>query len=230
MMMTYWNEFFFGVFPYIAGTVFLLGSLVRYDKSQYTWRTGSSQLLSNTRSFRIGNYLFHIGIILLFFGHLFGLLTPPAVYHALGISTSAKQLMAVVAGGFFGLVCLAGLVTLVYRRTTDPRVRRTGSKMDMFILYLLLAQLLTGLFTITVSVGHLDGAVMLQITTWAQKLVTFQPDAADSILNIPWPYRLHMFLGMVMFFIFPFTRLVHIWSVPYGYIGRAYQIVRRRAV
>ena len=228
--MTYLNEFFFGVFPYIAGTVFLLGSLVRYDKSQYTWRTGSSQLLSNTRSFRIANYLFHIGIILLFFGHLFGLLTPPAVYHALGISTPAKQTLAIVAGGIFGIVCLAGIVVLVYRRTTDPRVRRTGSKMDMVILYLLFAQLLTGLFTITVSSQHLDGEVMLQITAWAQSLVTFQPDAADTILHIHWIYKTHMFLGMVMFLIFPFTRLVHIWSVPYGYIGRAYQIVRRRAI
>ena len=228
-MMIYLNEFFFGVFPYIAGTVFLLGSLVRYDKSQYTWRTGSSQLLSNTPSFRIANYLFHIGIILLFFGHFFGLLTPPAVYHALGLSTSAKQIMAVVAGGFFGLVCLAGIVILVHRRTTDPRVRRTGSKMDMFILYLLFAQLLTGLFTITVSSQHLDGAVMLQIPAWAQSLVTFQPDAADTILELHWAYKTHMFLGMIMFLIFPFTRLVHIWSVPYGYIGRAYQIVRRRA-
>jgi len=229
-MMVYLNEFFFGVFPYIAGTVFLLGSLVRYDKSQYTWRTGSSQLLSNTRTFRIGNYLFHIGIILLFFGHFFGLLTPTAVYHALGLSTSAKQIMAMVLGGIFGIVCLVGIVILVYRRTVDPRVRRTGSKMDMFILYLLFAQLLTGLFTITVSMHHTDGSVMLQITAWAQSLVTFQPDAADTILNIPWPYKIHMFLGMIMFLIFPFTRLVHIWSVPYGYIGRAYQIVRRRAI
>lgn len=228
-MTVYLNEFFFGVFPYIAGTVFLLGSLVRYDKSQYTWRAGSSQLLSNTKTFRIGNYLFHIGIILLFFGHFFGLLTPSSVYHALGLSTSAKQIMAMVLGGFFGLVCLAGILILVYRRTVDPRVRRTGSKMDMFILYLLFAQLLTGLFTITVSMHHTDGAVMLQITAWAQSLVTFQPDAADTILNIPWPYKIHMFLGMIMFLIFPFTRLVHIWSVPYGYIGRAYQIVRRRA-
>lgn len=227
--MIYLNELIFGVFPYIAGTVFLLGSLVRYDKSQYTWRTGSSQLLSNTLAFRIGNYLFHIGIICLFFGHFFGLLTPPAVYHALGLSTATKQLMAVVGGGLFGLICLAGIVILVYRRTTDPRVRRTGSKMDMFILYLLFAQLLTGLFTITVSTSHLDGSVMLQITAWAQSLVTFQPDAADTILNIHWAYKTHMFLGMLMFFIFPFTRLVHIWSVPYGYIGRAYQIVRRRA-
>ena len=229
-MTVYLNEFFFGVFPYIAGTVFLLGSLVRYDKSQYTWRTGSSQLLSNTKSFRVGNYLFHIGIILLFFGHFFGLLTPPEVYHKLGLETSTKQILAMVLGGIFGLVCLAGILILVYRRTTDARVRRTGSKMDMFILYLLFAQLLTGLYTITVSMHHTDGSVMLQITAWAQSLVTFQPDAADTILDIPWPYKTHMFLGMVMFLIFPFTRLVHIWSVPYGYIGRAYQIVRRRAI
>ncbi len=228
--MTYINELLFGVFPYIAGAVFLFGSLVRYDKSQYTWRTGSSQMLSNDRKFIIGNYLFHIGIIALFFGHFFGLLTPTAVYTSLGMSTSTKQLVAIVAGGIFGLICLVGIAILAYRRTTDPRVRRTGSRMDMFILYLLFAQLLTGLLTIPVSTGHMDGEVMLQITAWAQSLVTFRPDAASHILDIHWIYKLHMFLGMVMFLIFPFTRLVHIWSVPYGYIGRAYQIVRKRPV
>lgn len=228
--MEYLNELAFGVFPYIAGTVFLLGSLVRFDKSQYTWRTGSSQLLSNTPAFRIGNVLFHVGIILLFFGHFFGLLTPTAVYQAFGMSTSLKQTLAVVAGGIFGLVCLVGIAILVHRRTTDPRVRRTGSRMDMFILYLLLAQLLTGLATIFVTIDHLDGEVMLLITAWAQSLVTFQPNAADTIQNIHWIYKTHMFLGMIMFLIFPFTRLVHIWSVPYGYVFRAYQVVRRRAV
>lgn len=228
--MTYINELLFGVFPYIAGAVFLLGSLVRYDKSQYTWRTGSSQMLSNDRKFIIGNNLFHIGIIALFFGHFFGLLTPTAIYTGLGMSTGTKQLVAIVAGGIFGLVCLVGIAILAHRRTTDPRVRRTGSRMDMFILYLLFAQLLTGLLTIPVSTGHMDGEVMLQITAWAQSLVTFRPDAASHILDIHWIYKTHMFLGMVMFLIFPFTRLVHIWSVPYGYIGRAYQIVRKRPV
>ncbi|MCK8515817.1 respiratory nitrate reductase subunit gamma [Methylonatrum kenyense] len=229
-MYQYLNEFFFGVFPYIAGSVFILGSLVRFDKSQYTWRTGSSQMLSNDRKFLIGNNLFHIGVIALFFGHLFGLLTPTAVYTSLGMSTGAKQLIAIIAGGIFGLICLAGIAILAHRRTTDPRVRRTGSRMDMFILYLLFAQLLTGLLTIPVSTGHLDGEVMLQITAWAQSLVTFRPDAASHILDIHWIYKLHMFLGMIMFLIFPFTRLVHIWSVPLGYAFRAYQIVRRRPV
>ncbi len=228
--MTYINELLFGVFPYIAGAVFLLGSLVRFDKSQYTWRTGSSQMLSNDRKFIIGNNLFHIGVIALFFGHLFGLLTPTAVYTSLGMSTGTKQLVAIVAGGIFGLICLVGIAILAYRRTTDPRVRRTGGQMDMFILYLLFAQLLTGLLTIPVSTGHLDGEVMLQITGWAQSLVTFRPDAASYIMDIHWIYKLHMFLGMIMFLIFPFTRLVHIWSLPLGYVTRAYQVVRKRPV
>ena len=228
--MTYINELLFGVFPYIAGAVFLLGSLVRFDKSQYTWRTGSSQMLSNDRKFIIGNNLFHIGVIALFFGHLFGLLTPTAVYTSLGMSTGTKQLVAIVAGGIFGVICLVGIAILAYRRTTDPRVRRTGGQMDMFILYLLFAQLLTGLLTIPVSTGHLDGEVMLQITGWAQSLVTFRPDAASYIMDIHWIYKLHMFLGMIMFLIFPFTRLVHIWSLPLGYVTRAYQVVRKRPV
>ncbi len=229
-MYVYLHELVFGVFPYIAGSVFLLGSLLRYEKSQYTWRTGSSQMLSNDRKFIIGNNLFHIGVIALFFGHLFGLLTPTAVYTSLGMSTGTKQLVAIVAGGIFGVICLVGIAILAYRRTTDPRVRRTGGQMDMFILYLLFAQLLTGLLTIPVSTGHLDGEVMLQITGWAQSLVTFRPDAASYIMDIHWIYKLHMFLGMIMFLIFPFTRLVHIWSLPLGYVTRAYQVVRKRPV
>ena len=227
-MYLYLHELAFGVFPYIAGSVFLLGSLLRYEKSQYTWRTGSSQMLSNDPLFRLGSYLFHIGVIALFFGHLVGLLTPYAVYTALGMTSGAKQLLAILIGGFFGVICLAGMLILAYRRTVNPRVRRTGSPMDMFILYLLFAQLATGLLTIFVSTGHLSGEVIVQISTWAQRLVTFQPNAADTIIDVHWIYKIHMFLGMVMFFIFPFTRLVHVWSVPYGYIGRAYQVVRRR--
>lgn len=230
MISTYLHDLAFAVFPYIAGTVFLVGSLIRFEKSQYTWKSNTTQLVSGGRRFRWGINLFHIGIIFLFFGHLLGLLTPHAVYHAFGLSAGAKQVVAIVTGGAFGLVTLVGVVILLHRRLTDPRVRKTSYPMDQFILLLLTAQLVTGLFTIPASMGHLDGSTMLQITAWAQGLVTFQTGAAATIYDIHWIYKLHMFLGMVMFLVFPFTRLVHIWSVPYSYIWRAYQVVRMRAV
>lgn len=226
--MEFLNNLFFGYFPYVAGTVFLAGSLVRFDMSQYTWKTNTSQLLDSSRRFQIANNLFHAGMILLFFGHFFGMLTPPAVYHAIGISTSFKQIASMTAGGLFGILALVGGAFLLHRRLTNPRVRRTSAQGDVFILVLLYIQLILGMGTIFVSAGHLDGSVMLQLTGWAQKIVTFQPGAAALIADVHWIYKLHIFLGLVVFLVFPFTRLVHIWSVPYTYISRRYQIVRQR--
>lgn len=229
-MYTYFHDLAFAVFPYIAGAVFLVGSLIRFEKSQYTWKSNTTQFTSGGRSFRWGVNLFHIGIIFLFFGHLIGLLTPEPVYNAVGVTTGGKQLLAIVSGGIFGMITLVGVVILLHRRLTDPYVRKTSYPMDTFILVLLAAQLVTGLLTITVSTGHLDGAILSQIQAWAQALVTFQTGAAATIYDVHWIYKMHMFLGMLMFLVFPFTRLVHIWSVPYGYIWRAWQVVRMRAV
>ncbi|MGZ5008312.1 MAG: respiratory nitrate reductase subunit gamma, partial [Methylobacter sp.] len=172
--------------------------------------------------------LFHIGILLLFVGHFVGLLTPPDVYHALGLSTSAKQILAVVAGGIFGGVCLKGIVILVRRRLTDPRIRATSSRMDIFILLLIAVQLVLGLLTLPISLYHYDGANMLLLAEWAQRIVTFRSGAADQLSEIGFIFKLHLFLGQTLFLVFPFSRLVHVWSVPLGYVARPYQVVRRR--
>jgi nitrate reductase gamma subunit len=224
--MEYTNQLLFGVFPYLAGTAFIIGSLLRYERGQYTWRAMSSQPLTNGAKFRWASNAFHIGILLLFFGHLFGLLTPTWVYQSLGVSTSAKQALAIVAGGAFGLLCFAGLSYLLYRRLFDPRVRANSARMDTFIIALLYVQLITGLLSILVSKDHMDGAVMVQLGYWAQGIVTFQAGAWQHVVDVHWIYRLHIFLGLVMFTVFPFTRLVHIWSVPFKYVFRNYQVVR----
>jgi nitrate reductase gamma subunit len=223
----YLNTLLFGYYPYIAISVFFIGSLARYDRDQYTWRTGSSQFL-RAKELRLGSNLFHIGILLLFVGHFVGLLTPPAVYHALGLSTSAKQLLAVVAGGVFGGVCLKGILILIRRRLTDARIRKTSSRMDIFILLLIGVQLALGLLTLPISIYHYDGANMLLLGEWAQRIVTFRSGAADQISEIGIIFKLHLFLGQTLFLVFPFSRLVHVWSVPLGYITRPYQVVRRR--
>ena len=160
-IMNYLDTLFFGVYPYLAGAVFLLGSLARFDRDQFTWKAHSSQIL-NKKDMRLASNLFHVGIILLFFGHFFGMLTPPEILHALGVSASAKQVLAVVAGSIFGLMCFVGLTMLVKRRLTDPRVRATSTRMDIFILLLLYVQLILGLLTVPVSLMHLDGHNMLQ--------------------------------------------------------------------
>ena len=226
-MSYYLHELIFSYYPYLAGTVFLVGCLIRYDREQYTWKTGSSQLL-HSKHFRWANNLFHVGIILLFFGHLFGLLTPHHLYEALGLSSATKQVIAMVAGGIFGTLCFVGMTYLVIRRLTNERVKATSTFSDTAILLLLYVQLILGLLSITVSSSHTDGAMMLLLAEWAQRIVTFRPDAADVIYSAHWIYKIHVFVGLTMFLVFPFTRLVHIWSLPLAYYRRNYQVVRRK--
>lgn len=225
--MSYFNTLLFGYYPYIALSVFIIGSIARYDRDQYTWRTGSSQLL-RTKELRVGSNLFHIGILLLFVGHFVGLLTPPELYHSLGLSTSAKQVLAVIAGGIFGGICFKGIYLLIRRRLTDVRIRKTSSRMDIFILLLIGMQLVLGLLTLPISLYHYDGANMLLLSEWAQRIVTFRSGAAEQIESIGIIFKLHLFSGMTLFLVFPFSRLVHVWSVPLSYITRPYQVVRRR--
>ena len=228
-MSEYVNQLLFGYYPYVAVAVFLLGSLVRFDREQYSWRSGSSQML-RARQLRWGSNLFHVGILAIFAGHFVGLLTPHQLYESFGLTAAAKQMLAIVAGGVFGLVCLVGLVLLVHRRLVDPRIRRTSSVMDIVVLLMILAQLVLGLITIPYSLRHPDGAVMLQLSEWAQHIVTFRAGAADLVASVDVIYRLHLLLGLTLFVIFPFSRLVHIWSAPVWYVFRPYQVVRRRAV
>lgn len=223
------NHLLFGLYPYIALTVFLLGSLVRYDREQYTWKTSSSQLLES-KQLRRGSLPFHVGIIMVLMGHFVGLLTPHQVWDLLGITAGMKQVFAMAMGGFFGVVCLYGLLILIKRRLTNDRVRATSSTMDITLLFLLLAQLVLGLISIFVSMGHLDGKEMLLLMGWAQNIVTFDPsEASASIANVHIIFKLHVFLGMSLFVVFPFSRLVHVWSVPVKYFNRNYQIVRSKS-
>lgn len=219
----------FGIYPYICLSVLAIGSIIRYDREPYTWRAGSSQLLRR-RQLVLGSVLFHLGVLVIFFGHLVGLLTPIAVFDALGVSHGAKQLLAIIAGGVAGVLALAGASLLLHRRLFDARIRSTTSFADMAILLLLYAQLVLGLGTIAVSMNHLDGHEMVTFMSWAQGIFTFQADAAQHIVHAHWIFKIHIFLGLTIFLVFPFTRLVHMFSAPVRYVFRSgYQIVRRRA-
>jgi nitrate reductase gamma subunit len=220
------NHAVFGWYPYLCLTVFLLGSLVRFDREQYTWRSGSSQLLRKRQLFW-GSNLFHVGILVIFLGHFVGLLTPIWVFDALGISHGFKQMLAIVVGGVAGIACFVGITLLVHRRLFDSRIRKTSSFGDIAILLLLYAQLTLGLLTITVSLQHLDGHEMVRFMTWAQGVLTLQPNLAAMVADAHPLFKLHLVLGMTIFLLFPFTRLVHVWSAPVWYLGRrGYQIVR----
>jgi len=227
-MNAWLNNALYGWYPYAALTVFAVGSVLRFDYSQYTWRSGSSQLLRR-KQLMWGSNLFHIGILAIFGGHFIGLLTPVAVFDALGISHTFKQTLAITFGGAAGLMCWAGIALLAHRRLYDPRIRATSSFADIAILLLLWAQLTLGLLTIPVSAQHLDGGEMVRFMTWAQGVFTLRPGNAELVADANPIFKLHLFLGLTVFLVFPFTRLVHVLSAPVWYLGRrGYQLVRTR--
>lgn len=227
-MSTTINAALFGWYPYLCLTVFLLGSLLRFDREQYSWKSGSSQLLRR-RQLRLGSNLFHIGILIIFAGHAVGLLTPIWVFDALGISHSFKQGLAITVGGLAGIACFIGIALLAHRRLFDARIRKTSSFGDIAILLLLWMQLTLGLSTIFVSLHHMDGHEMVKFMNWAQGILTLQPVAAGYVADVDPIFKAHLLLGMTIFLVFPFTRLVHVWSAPIWYLGRpGYQVVRTR--
>lgn len=228
-LKSYLNQFLFGYYPYLCLAVFFLGSVIRFDREQYSWKSDSSQFLRHGQ-LRWGSNLFHIGILGIFFGHLGGLLTPLAVWHVLGVSASEKQMTAMVAGGIFAIIVALGLVLLLLRRVGDPRIRATSKRTDTLVLALFLVQVVIGLATIPISAQHLDGSEMLKLMDWAQRIWTFRAGAADLVADASIVFKLHLAIGLTIFLLFPFTRLVHIWSgfASIFYLFRPYQLMRSR--
>lgn len=225
-MTEFFNVFFYDIYPYLCGTVFILGSWLRYDYGQYTWRAASSQMLDK-RGMVLWSNLFHIGILGIFFGHLFGMLTPHWMY-AWFLPMAVKQQMAMILGGVCGVLTLVGGSGLLIRRLTNPRIRATSSTADILILCVLLLQCILGLITIPFSAQYPDGSEMLKLVGWAQSVVTFQGSPSQHLDGVAIIFRVHLVLGMTIFLLFPFTRLVHVWSAPVEYLTRRYQVVRSR--
>lgn len=222
------HQFLYGIYPYIALSVLAVGSIARYERDPFTWKSSSSQMLRR-KQLIMGSVLFHVGVLTIFAGHLVGLLTPIAVWDALGVSHTAKQVLAVAAGGVAGVMALVGGLMLAQRRLSDPRIKATSSFADIAILLLLLAQLTLGLATIPLSLMHLDGGEMVKFMAWASGIFTFDGAAASYITDVSIIFKLHIFLGLTIFLLFPFTRLVHMLSAPVRYLWRpGYQVVRSR--
>ena len=222
------NQLAFGWYPYLAVTVLVVGSILRFDANQYSWRSQSSQFLRR-RQMVLGSNLFHMGVIILFFGHLVGLLTPINVFDALGVGHGFKQTMALVVGGIAGLFAFVGCSLLLHRRLFDPRIRRSSSIGDILVLVLIWLQLVLGIATTYWTLQHLDGSEMVRFMSWANGILTLDPAAPQMIEDVALVYKLHIVLGLTLFLITPFTRLVHIWSVPIWFLLRpGYQIVRSR--
>ncbi|MDP2086788.1 MAG: respiratory nitrate reductase subunit gamma [Gemmobacter sp.] len=219
----------FGVMPYAVLAVALVGTIARYERDPFTWKTSSSQLLRR-KQLMWGSVLFHGGIIVLFFGHLIGLFTPVWLLDTLGIAYGAKQWLAVILGGIAGASAFVGASMLLHRRLFDTRIRVNSSFADIAILVALWLQIVVGMGTIVLTLGHMDGAEMIRFMTWSQSVMGLQLNAWTEVVGVHWLYKLHIFLGMVIVAAFPFTRLVHMLSVPLRYVTLrpGYQIVRSR--
>ncbi|EEQ19635.1 Respiratory nitrate reductase, gamma subunit [Yersinia intermedia ATCC 29909] len=210
----------------MAMVIFFVGSWLRYDYGQYSWRAGSSQMLDKKGVWLASN-LFHIGILGIFFGHVLGMLTPHWMYESF-LPIEIKQKMAMIAGGACGLMMLVGGAMLLHRRLTNARIRATSTRVDILILILLVVQVSLGLLSIPFSAQHMDGSEMMKLVGWAQSIATFRTGASGYLTDVALIFKLHIVLGLTLFVLFPFSRLVHIWSVPIEYLTRRYQLVRNR--
>ena len=226
--MSFLHPFLFGIYPYIALSVFFLGSLVRFDREQYTWKSDSSQMLRK-RELRWGSNLFHVGVLIVFFGHLFGFLLPESLSEA--FLTPAQHLwLSMAVGGLAGFVALVGLTILIHRRVVEPRIWAVTRNWDIMIAVILWIQLALGMWTVYAAMDHLDGGLFLRLVDYVQGIVTFRAGNAELLVGVPWVYRAHIALGLTIFLVFPFTRMVHIWSgfATVFYLFRPPQIVRTR--
>lgn len=224
------ENFLFGVYPYIAGVVFILGSWIRFDREQYTWKTDSSQLLCNS-GMRFASNLFHIGIIGIFFGHAIGMLLPHSWWQMI-VTNVQHQYIAIYVGMVFGGMVTIGSALLLLRRISNERVKAVSRFRDNFIIFWLLLVALLGLSTILDSMSHAsngDATIMLTLAEYVKSIAMLSVDPS-LVANVEYSYKLHMLFGMTIFLVFPFTRLVHVWSVPLTYLIRPYQIVRSKYI
>lgn len=215
------------VLPYVSLTVFVVGHVWRYRHDQFGWTTRSTQLLESRR-LRLGVLLFHLGLLAVLGGHVLGLLVPASLTDRVGVSEDAYHAVSVTAGTISGVVMLVGFVLLAARRGSDRRVRVTTTGMDRLIYLLLGVMLVTGMYA-TVGENLLAGGYDYRETVapWFRGLFTLDPDTS-LIAGAPLVYRIHAATAWLLFAAWPFSRLVHAWSVPLGYLGRSHVLYRTR--
>lgn len=225
--MNFWNQFLWIIYPYLMLTTFLVVHIYRYNTDQLAWTAKSSEFLEK-KSLMWGSMMFHIGIVLVFFGHVGGLMIPKTVMESLGVSEHLYHMGAVYGGGLAGIMTLAGITILFLRRINVKRVRATSSASDFLVAILLLVNVAMGVYNTlgyNLFVGGFD--YRETIAPWLRGLITFRPDAS-LMADVPLFFQLHVILSFAVFGIWPFTRLVHVWSVPLAYFKRSYIVYRSR--
>lgn len=215
------------VLPYVSAAVFVVGHLWRYRYDRFGWTTRSSQVYES-RLLRAGSPMFHVGILMVIGGHVVGLLIPRAWLEAVGVTEHLYHLVATWAGTIAAVLTLAGLAILVYRRRTVGPVFLATTRMDKTMYVLLGATLGFGtLATVMFQVLGDSYDYRGSVSPWVRSLLTFQPDAA-LMTDVPLAFQLHILSAVALFALWPFTRLVHVFSAPLGYLTRPYIVYRTR--
>ena len=223
-----WNNFWFGIFPYVCFAIFVVGHIWRYRADQYGWTTRTSQVLEK-KWLQWGSPLFHFGALFAILGHIGGLLIPESWTWALGIPDHVYHTVAVAAGTIAGIVLVAGLVILLARRFFySERVKVVTTKWDYVLYALLTVEIFIGMWqTVAINVFGEGYEYRGTISVWFRQLFILQPDPS-LIAGSPIWYQLHAIIACLLMAVWPFTRLVHVWSIPLAYLARPYVVYRRR--
>jgi nitrate reductase gamma subunit len=215
------------VLPYVSVAIFLAGHVWRYRRDQFGWTSRSTELLEH-RLLAWGSPLFHYGALAAIGGHVLGILIPSSVTNAIGIHEHAYHLIAAIAGGVAAVVTAAGFLILVYRRITVRRVAVTTSWLDLAVFGLLTVSIGLGVVeTLAVQVfGHAYN-YRTSVSPWFRSLITFQPET-HTVTGATLIFQVHAISAWPLYALWPFSRLVHAWSIPFQYLGRPYILYRRR--
>ena len=221
---------FWSVVPYVTLAIVAIGTWWRYRYDKFGWTTRSSQLYES-RLLRIGSPMFHFGILVVIFGHAIGLLIPASWTHAVGLSEHAYHIQAVVLGSIAGLATLAGISLLIYRRRTYGPVFMATTINDKVMYLVLVLAIVAGLTATMLGSGLVGEAYNYResISVWFRSIWVLQP-RGELMAEAPVYYQIHVVIGLVLFCLWPFTRLVHVFSAPIAYLFRPYIVYRSRDV
>ena len=228
--MSRWDIVLFAVVPYAAIACFLVGHWWRYRRDQYRWGARSTQLLES-RALRYASTLFHFGALGAIGGHVVGILVPHSLTDSLGVSEGLYHFVAATAGLTAGVAATAGFLILAYRRARFPRVRVTTTNMDLVVFGLLALGIATGM--VATLWGTLGDEVRYRETVapWFRSLFILDPrPELMSGDEVPLVFQLHVTSVWLLYAAWPFSRLVHAWSIPVDFFRRSPIPYRRRAV
>ncbi|MGW7778590.1 respiratory nitrate reductase subunit gamma [Staphylococcus xylosus] len=223
------NQFLWVIMPYLCIAIFFLGHLARFKFDKFSWTAKSSEFIEK-KQLKWGSLMFHLGIIPVVMGHIVGLLIPASWLSAVGVSDHLYHIGAVYIGSVFGIITLIGMLLLTARRVTKKNIRRLSSASDIIVNFLLLAIVFIGCYATLVTNAMTPSFDYIEtISVWFRQLFIFSPDA-NLMLQVPLAFKTHILLGFIIMAFWPFTRLVHVWSVPLTYASRSYIIYRKHKV